>query len=151
MQLEDVLQGPQRQNLRKRAGDFVVRRVEGLYACQLACAVDDAFRNVTEVVRGYDLLESTPRQIWLQQLLGMPTPSYLHLPVATDSQERKMSKSERARPVVPADPMPGLRRALAFLGVPVARESAGPAVALAAAMAYFDPAALPHCPSRPVV
>jgi glutamyl-Q tRNA(Asp) synthetase len=141
----DVLQGPQQQNLREQAGDFVVRRVEGLYAYQLACAVDDAFQGITNVVRGYDLLESTPRQIWLQQCLCLPTPTYLHLPIATDAQGRKLSKSERARPVDPADPMPALRRALTFLCAPVRWQAKDPASALTAAIPLFDPEALPHC------
>lgn len=144
----DALQGPQQQNLRDQAGDFVVRRVEGFYAYQLACAVDDAFQRVTNVVRGYDLLESTPRQIWLQHCLGLPTPTYLHLPIATDAQGRKLSKSERARPVDPADPMPALRRALAFLGAPVARQATDPAGALTAAIPHFDLEAMPHCSAR---
>ncbi len=96
------------------AGDFVIRRVEGYYAYQLACVVDDAFQGITEVVRGNDLLDSTPRQIWLQRCLGLPTPTYLHLPLALDASGRKLSKSERAHPVDPADPMPALRRALGF-------------------------------------
>src|SRR5579859_6347100 len=93
---DDALQGPQVQNLRRAAGDFVIRRVEGYYAYQLACAVDDAFQGITQVVRGNDLLDSTLRQIYLQRCLGLPTPSYLHLPLALDGSGRKLSKSEQA-------------------------------------------------------
>ncbi|TAL73714.1 MAG: tRNA glutamyl-Q(34) synthetase GluQRS [Rhodanobacter sp.] len=113
---DDRLQGPQSQNLRTAVGDFVIRRVEGIYSYHLACVVDDAFQSVTEVVRGCDLLDSTPRQIWLQRLLGLPTPAYLHLPLALDARGHKLSKSSQAWPVDPAHPLSTLQRALAFLG-----------------------------------
>ncbi len=145
---DDALQGPQRQNLREQAGDFVIRRVEGLYAYQLACVVDDAFQNITDVVRGNDLLDSTPRQIWLQHCLGLPTPTYRHLPLALDADGRKLSKSEQACPVEPSDPMPALRRALAFLDVPIAPAANTSAELLSRALSVFDPATLPHCSSR---
>lgn len=140
----DALQGPQRQNLREAAGDFVIRRVEGLYSYQLACVVDDAHQGVTEVVRGCDLLDSTPRQIHLQRLLGLPTPRYLHLPLALDAQGRKLSKSSQALPVDPAEPLPALRRALAFLGQPVPADAGDAPALLAAALRRFDPARLPQ-------
>ncbi|RCS30558.1 tRNA glutamyl-Q(34) synthetase GluQRS [Rhodanobacter denitrificans] len=142
---DDALQGPQRQNLRDEVGDFVVRRVEGLYSYQLACVVDDAFQGITEVVRGLDLLDSTARQIWLQRCLGLPTPAYRHLPLVLDAEGRKLSKSERAFPVDPADPLPALRRALAFLRVPAPAMAADACDLLAQALAGFDPADLPHC------
>ena len=145
---DDTLQGPQRYNLREKAGDFVIRRVEGIYAYQLACAVDDAFQGITDVVRGSDLLDSTPRQIWLQQCLGLPTPAYWHLPLALDAEGRKLSKSEQAHPVDPSNPMPALRNALAFLDIPVTHAVNRPAELLAEALSIFDPAALPHCSSR---
>ena len=141
---DDALQGPQRQNLREAAGDFVIRRVEGLYSYQLACVVDDAHQGVTEVVRGCDLLDSTPRQIHLQRLLGLPTPRYLHLPLALDAQGRKLSKSSQALPVDPAEPLPALRRALAFLGQPVPADAGDAPALLAAALRRFDPARLPQ-------
>jgi glutamyl-Q tRNA(Asp) synthetase len=145
---DDALQGPQRQNLREAAGDFVIRRVEGYHAYQLACVVDDAHQGITEVVRGCDLLDSTPRQIWLQRRLDLPTPRYLHLPLALDAQGRKLSKSERALPVDPADPLPALRRALAFLGLPPGAAGT-PQVLLREALARFRPGVLPHCKARP--
>jgi len=127
--------------VRDEAGDFVIRRVEGWYAYQLAVVVDDAEQGITEVVRGADLLDSTPRQIHLQQLLGLPTPAYLHLPLALDADGRKLSKQDRARPVDRDDPMPALRAALAFLGqrVPHANDAAG---LLSKAATGFDLAAL---------
>lgn len=138
---DDVLQGPQRQNLRESVGDFVIRRVEGFYAYQLACVVDDAFQGVTEVVRGRDLLDATPRQIYLQRLLELPTPRYLHLPLALDALGRKLSKSDAAHPVDPADPLPALRDALTFLGVTPPRIAADPVALLASALDDFEP---PH-------
>jgi len=145
---EDALQGPQRQNLRLAAGDFVIRRVEGYYAYQLACVVDDAYQGITQVVRGNDLLDSTPRQIFLQRCLGLPTPGYLHLPLALDDGGRKLSKSERAHPVDPTDPLPALRCALAFLDLPVAPAAREPSALLAHALAEFTPDRLPHCSER---
>ena len=142
---DDALQGPQRQNLRESAGDFVIRRVEGLYSYQLACVVDDAFQGITEVVRGNDLLDSTARQIWLQRCLGLPTPRYLHLPLALDADGAKLSKSGEAHPVNPADPLPALRRALAFLQLPPPTAATDVHDLLAQALADFDPAILPHC------
>ncbi|MEI7036198.1 tRNA glutamyl-Q(34) synthetase GluQRS [Fulvimonas yonginensis] len=145
---DDALQGPQRQNLGEEAGDVVVRRVEGYYAYQLACVVDDAFQGITEVVRGTDLLDSTPRQIWLQRCLGLPTPAYRHLPLALDAQGHKLSKSERAHPVDPADPLPALRRALAFLDVQTSAVAASPQAVLDSALERFDPARLPRLAAR---
>ena len=140
----DLLQGAFAQNLLRDVGDFVVRRVEGGYAYQLAVVVDDAAAGISEVVRGSDLLDSTPRQIYLQSLLGLPTPRYLHLPLALDEAGAKLSKSDRARPVERDDPLPALRAALAFLGL--VRSSHEPAASaealLAAATAQFDLASL---------
>jgi len=142
---DDALQGPQRQNLRESAGDFVIRRVEGFYSYQLACVVDDAFQGITEVVRGNDLLDSTVRQIWLQRCLGLSTPRYLHLPLALDANGAKLSKSTQAHPVDPTDPLPALLRALAFLHLPAPTAAADVHDLLAQVLADFDPAFLPHC------
>lgn len=145
---DDALQGPQTQNLRDAAGDFVIKRVEGFYAYQLACVVDDAWQGVTQVVRGNDLLDSTPRQIWLQRCLGLPTPDYLHLPLALDASGRKLSKSEQAHPVDPDDPLPALRNALAFLDSPCPSGASNAETLLARALDRFDPTFLPHCSER---
>ncbi|WP_243041459.1 tRNA glutamyl-Q(34) synthetase GluQRS [Dyella sedimenti] len=148
IRFEDALQGPQVQNLRTSAGDFVIRRVEGLYAYQLACVVDDAFQGITQVVRGNDLLDSTARQIHLQRCLGLPTPDYLHLPLALDGSGRKLSKSGQAHPVDPTQPLPALRRVLDFLELPVHARARTPAELLDHALAHFDPTFLPHCSER---
>jgi glutamyl-Q tRNA(Asp) synthetase len=144
----DGLQGQQSQRLREAAGDFVIKRVEGFYAYQLACVVDDADQGITEVVRGNDLLDSTARQIWLQRCLGLTTPAYLHLPLALDGEGRKLSKSDGALPVDPTDPLPALRRALAFLDVDTSNSSHDVDALLQDALRHFDPRALPHCSER---
>jgi glutamyl-Q tRNA(Asp) synthetase len=136
----DALQGPQRQNLREAVGDFVLLRADGLWAYQLACVVDDAAQGVTEVVRGCDLLDSTPRQIHLQRLLDLPTPRYRHIPLAVDGEGRKLSKSDGDAAVGTADPLPALRAALAFLGLPpAARDGDDAPTVLVNAVAAFDP------------
>ncbi|MEW5943953.1 MAG: tRNA glutamyl-Q(34) synthetase GluQRS [Pseudomonadota bacterium] len=116
VEFRDLLQGQIRQNLEAEVGDFVLRRADGLFAYQLAVVVDDAQQGVTEVVRGADLLDSTPRQIYLQRLLGLPTPSYLHLPVVVNEEGEKLSKQTLAPAVGGANPVPLLARVLAFLG-----------------------------------
>lgn len=128
----DRLQGPQGQQLARDIGDFVVKRRDGLFAYQLAVVVDDADLGVTDVVRGADLLDSTPRQIALQRALGFPTPRYLHIPVATRNGE-KLSKQTLA-PALDADEGSRLvARALKFLGQDVPDIAERPERMLAAA------------------
>lgn len=98
---EDLLQGPVRQDCRREAGDFVIQRRNGFFAYHLAVVVDDERQGVTEVVRGSDLLSSTPRQILLQRALGFRTPRYGHLPLLTEPDGRKLAKSRRAVPLEP--------------------------------------------------
>ncbi len=112
----DALLGPQRHDLETEAGDFVVRRADGLYAYQLAVVLDDALQGVTQVVRGSDLLDSTPRQIHLQRLLGLPTPGYLHVPVAINARGEKLSKQTGAMPLSRDRPSKTLSAVLKFLG-----------------------------------
>lgn len=89
---EDALQGERTQCLERESGDFVIRRRDGLVAYQLAVVVDDELQGVTEIVRGVDIVDSTPRQIWLQRLLGYRTPVYAHIPVITHPNGDKLSK-----------------------------------------------------------
>lgn len=96
---DDALQGRISQNLARDHGDFVVRRRDGIIAYQFAVVVDDGRQGVNHVVRGADLLDSTPKQLYLQQLLGYPTPAYLHLPVIVDGNGQKLSKQTLAAPV----------------------------------------------------
>jgi len=134
---DDAIQGRFEQDLAREVGDFVVRRADGWFAYQLAVVVDDAAQDITDIARGADLIDSTPRQILLQELLGLPRVRYAHLPLALDRYGRKLSKSERAFPVDDADPLPALRAALAFLGQPVPSASTVPAM-LADALLGFD-------------
>jgi len=121
------------QNVARDIGDFVVKRRDGLHAYQLAVVVDDAEQGITDVVRGADLLWSTPRQILLQRALGYSTPRYLHFPVVTDSTGQKLSKQSGAHAVDPAAAPDLLRHAFAFLGLaPVPAAPPGEMLAQAA-------------------
>lgn len=113
---DDSLQGRVSQTLAAEVGDFVVRRADGLFAYQLAVVVDDAEQAISHVVRGADLLDSTPRQIYLQRLLGLSTPAYLHLPVAVNERGEKLSKQTLAPAVGESNPVAQLCEVLAFLG-----------------------------------
>lgn len=117
----DKIQGEIRQNLARDVGDFIVKRTDGLFAYQLAVVVDDAAQNVTHIVRGADLLDSTPRQIYLQQMLNLSThnfsiPSYAHVPVASNALGEKLSKQTLAEPLSMRLPQHQLFDALNFLG-----------------------------------
>ena len=91
----DKLQGDYAQNLAAECGDFILRRSDGVYAYQLAVVVDDAFQGVTQVVRGSDLLDSAPRQLWLQKELGLPHPEYGHVPLLLSPDGRRLAKRDR--------------------------------------------------------
>lgn len=122
---DDAVQGAIASDLVSEAGDFILRRADGLFAYQLAVVVDDAAGGISHVVRGADLLASTARQIFLQQCLGLPTPAYAHLPVAVNAAGEKLSKQTRAAPVDRARPVPALFAALKFLGQEPPAELAG--------------------------
>jgi len=113
---EDAIQGYISQDLPTDIGDFVLKRADGLFAYQLAVVVDDAMQGVNHIVRGADLLDSTPRQIYLQQALGYPQPAYAHIPVVTNAQGEKLSKQTLALAVNKQDAGKALWQALKFLG-----------------------------------
>ena len=141
---EDAIQGRFAQDVAAGVGDFVLRRADGPWAYQLAVVVDDAAQGITYVVRGADLLDSTPRQILLQRALGLPTPRHAHLPLVLDGEGRKLSKSMAALPVDGAEPLPALRAAWVALGQPAAAIAGAGSVQawLRAARAAFDPASI---------
>jgi glutamyl-Q tRNA(Asp) synthetase len=112
----DRVQGEYRQHLGRDVGDFVIRRRDGLYAYQLAVVLDDAWQGITDVVRGADLLDSTPRQLYLQELLGLPQPRYLHIPLIIQPDGHKLGKSYRSPPLTEDQATPLLLRALRALG-----------------------------------
>ncbi|HET7125513.1 MAG TPA: tRNA glutamyl-Q(34) synthetase GluQRS [Lysobacter sp.] len=145
---EDAVHGRIVQRVDREVGDFVLRRADGFWAYQLAVVVDDAAQGVTDIVRGADLLDSTPRQILLQRALGLPTPNYLHLPLVVDDEGRKLSKSLAALPVDPDDPLPALRAAWAVLGqdIEALADIANRDALLAAALRAFDPTRIPRGP-----
>lgn len=146
---EDGLQGSVTQDVWREVGDFVLRRADGLWAYQLAVVVDDAAQGMTDIVRGADLLDSTPRQILLQQALGLPTPRYLHLPLIIDASGQKLSKSSEAPAVDAGDPLPALHTAWLALGqasAAVAASFDAPSF-LASAKRAFTPDQLPRVTS----
>ena len=112
----DAIQGEITQSLARDVGDFILKRKDGLFAYQLAVVVDDAAQGITHIVRGADLLDSTPRQIYLQQCLNFSTPSYAHIPIAVNSAGEKLSKQTLAQPISMILPEHQLFNALSFLG-----------------------------------
>ncbi|MCB1600189.1 MAG: tRNA glutamyl-Q(34) synthetase GluQRS [Xanthomonadales bacterium] len=118
IEFEDRVQGGYRQNLREEVGDFVLRRADGPFAYQLAVVVDDAEQGITDVVRGSDLIDSTPRQIYLQQCLGLSTPRYAHVPVLIGANGQKLSKQNLAPALSPVDFAAHLPQIAGWLGQP---------------------------------
>ncbi|MET0983685.1 MAG: tRNA glutamyl-Q(34) synthetase GluQRS [Telluria sp.] len=120
----DRFAGSVTQRLALDSGDFVLKRADGFWAYQLAVVVDDAEQGVTDIVRGADLIDSTARQIYLQGLLGVPTPRYLHVPVVRNANGEKLSKQTGALAVLPGDEaaaIDALLAAVRFLGLPLER------------------------------
>lgn len=143
---DDALQGLVESNLQTDVGDFVVRRADGLYAYHLAVVVDDAGQGITHIVRGMDLLSSTPPQRYLQQCLGYPQPQYSHLPIAVNAQGQKLSKQTFAAAVDLKKPGSTLSKALSFLGHAPDNElkDADPALLLEWALEHWSLANVPH-------
>jgi len=135
----DRVRGDLQQDLARTVGDFVVKRADGLFAYQLAVVVDDAFQGVTHVVRGADLLWNISRQIYLQRLLGLPTPIYAHVPLITNAAGQKLSKQTLAPALPERDRRAVLAQALAALGHPPPADlaGAGPGTLLAWASAHW--------------
>ena len=145
---DDLVHGPRRQDVSAEVGDFVLRRADGPWAYQLAVVVDDAAQDITEVVRGADLLDSTARQILLQRRLGLPTPAYAHLPLVVDEEGHKLSKSHAALPIDAAAPMDALHAAWRVLGQDAGAlmQASTPAAFLARALSVFDATRVPRGP-----
>lgn len=137
---EDKLQGPQQWDIAEEFGDFIVFRRDGIVAYHLATVIDDWQAGVTEVLRGCDLLESTPLQIHLQQLLGLPTPVYRHIPIIVDCHGIKLSKQNLAMPVTEGNPSRILSLLLGMLGLspPEELRNAPPAEIIAWAVTAWD-------------
>ena len=114
--VSDHLQAPLQEDVACAVGDFIIRRRDRLYAYQLAVVVDDAYQGINQVLRGSDLYDSTPRQIYLQQLLALPTPTYTHIPVITNGKGQKLSKQTHAPALDDNQAIDNLRLALRFLG-----------------------------------
>jgi glutamyl-Q tRNA(Asp) synthetase len=117
VQWADRRLGPQHQDVARDVGDFVLKRADGLWAYQLAVVVDDALQGVTDVVRGEDLADNTPRQILLQRALALPTPRYLHSPLVLAGNGEKLSKQNGAQPLDTGEPLHALNAAAAALGL----------------------------------
>ncbi len=143
--VQDRLQGHIRQSLPEEVGDFVVRRADGLIAYQLAVVVDDGEQRISHIVRGSDLLDSTPRQIYLQRLLGLPEPDYLHLPVAVNGAGVKLAKQTQAREVRQEHAGRILQDVLRFLHqqLPESADDATPEELLQWAIAHWNVNSLP--------
>ncbi|WP_159015241.1 tRNA glutamyl-Q(34) synthetase GluQRS [Cognatiluteimonas profundi] len=148
LEFDDLIQGPVHQDVGSEVGDFVLRRADGPWAYQLAVVVDDAAQGITDVVRGADLLVSTPRQILLQRALGLSTPRHAHLPLLLDADGRKLSKSLACAPVDASDPLPALRVVWAALGQDPSAHAGAASVAAMLSMAQreFDPSRIPGQP-----
>jgi glutamyl-Q tRNA(Asp) synthetase len=115
--------GPQQQVLAQAVGDFVIRRADGLWAYQLAVVVDDADQGITDIVRGQDLADNTPRQQWLQRCLGLPTPRYLHTALVLGANGEKLSKQNGAMALDTQAPLQALKQAAQSLALPPLKAS----------------------------
>lgn len=141
---QDRLQGQHCSNLKDELGDFVLKRRDGIINYQLAVVVDDHLQGITHVVRGADLLDNTERQIWLAQLLGYPTLSYMHLPLAMNDHGQKLSKQNLAKALDPKQAPELLQQALHALHQPEV-DIDRPEIMLQQAVAQWNTDLIPHC------
>lgn len=146
---KELLLGPLSENVETTVGDFVVKRADGPFAYQLAVVVDDAAQAITEVVRGADLLDSTARQIALQQALDLPTPAYAHLPLVLGADGRKLGKRDGALPLETLDET-RVRSSIAFALSALGQDPAegSPGEMLETARRRFDPSRIPRAPRQ---
>ncbi len=143
--INDSVQPPLTQDVESEVGDFIILRRDGLYAYQLAVVVDDAFQGVNRVLRGSDLYESTPRQVYLQQQLDLTPPRYAHIPVIENELGQKLSKQTHAPALDPAQATGNLRLALRFLNQPEpSADLRSIDTILAFAVDHWDIAAVPQ-------
>lgn len=141
--IEDRRLGNQRWQLERDVGDFIIKRKDGLFAYQLAVVVDDIYQNVTHIVRGIDLLDSTPRQLAIYRSLGVQAPNYLHIPIVVDKQDVKLSKQTGASPAPTTQPVSTLRSALKILGQNPQNDAQNVADLLARATDNWDTSRIP--------
>lgn len=151
IELDDRIQGKFSQALGVEVGDFVICRADGFWAYQLAVVVDDADQGITHVVRGMDLLESTPRQIYIQRRLGFSTPEYSHLPLVIDSSGNKLSKSLAGFPLDLISPIPAMRMTWKLLGQDIDNwpTTGSPESLLLQAIPRFDMSKIPRDSQMP--
>ena len=148
----DRIQGTYRQDVAAAVGDIILRRRDQLHAYVLAVVVDDAQQGVTHVVRGADLLDHTPRQILLMRLLGLPEPSYAHVPVLTEANGSKLAKSRRSVHLDPETALPQLLEVFSLLGLapPASLKGAGLATAWTWAIGHWSADQVPKRLDLPV-
>jgi glutamyl-Q tRNA(Asp) synthetase len=142
--INDLHQYSFSQNIAAEVGDFVVQRADRIFTYQLSVVVDDAAQDITHVVRGADLLASTPRQVYLQQLLDLPTPQYLHLPLALNERGEKLSKQTLAGSLDSSNPAATLHAALNFLGQPLPDHALSQSALWDWAKANWSRESIPH-------
>ena len=152
IRFQDHLQGPCGQVLADSCGDFIIQRADGYFAYHLATVIDDHEQGVTEVVRGCDLLDSTPRQIFLRQCLGLADPDYLHIPLVTGHLGLKLSKQNHARRVDTSQPGAVLCAALQHLGQnpPQPLRQSSVSEVLSWALEHWNRGSLPPCETLPL-
>jgi glutamyl-Q tRNA(Asp) synthetase len=147
--INDAVLGTQKWHLGSEIGDFIVRRKDSLFSYQLAVVVDDGFQNITHVVRGADLLDSTPRQIYLASKLNLVIPNYLHIPVVLGESGDKLSKQTHAEPIKNENNSANLLQALDFLGQPQPKETSDCKLLLEEAISNWDVSAIPKQTALP--